>query len=516
MSITVEIPLAQKSKESLHPLIQYLSPSVEGVLRSESGIIEIFLQLNKAENISEIVFRKFIKLVTKPMKMPLHHHSYPMLYQRKEIGTLRLSRLPVLENGKNKTDTDRQHGIQISRKLSLLVKRYQSTHLSNHYLGEALSLNGYSNEILELDSFIEKAASTFCPVIICGNVGSEKLTVASAIHYNSDRKHKAFIEINCSTPSIEEFQKNILQNIKRAKGGCIFFHGIDELSQPQQNLLTELLAASSSLGAIDSNLSNIRIFVSTTLPLEDLISNKYFSRDLYEKFNFLNIQLPNLLQRKDDLPYILEKLVKKYCLFATQELSGEVKKVFYDYHWPKNYAEMDQTVARLLTFATSNPVNLADVQQHSPQILSQLNAIPLKGHLDNRAKYLDLNLIASLQRKDYQLLERLHTGLQKALIFLAENYIEALSLTILSQKAFISPSHLSYLFKHTLNKTFKQILTELRIEKAQQIITDNPQRLITQVSFDVGFGDLSHFEKMFKRYTQMTPRAYKKIIQSRT
>jgi AraC-like DNA-binding protein len=148
-------------------------------------------------------------------------------------------------------------------------------------------------------------------------------------------------------------------------------------------------------------------------------------------------------------------------------------------------------------------VSLIDIENHAPEILIEetlrssnttSNNFDLKTHLIN---------------KDYQKFNHLHLGLQKALHYLAENYTESLSLTSLAQGAFISPSHLSHLFKHYLKKTFKQILSELRIERAKQIFIATPLIRVTDVSLDVGFGDLSHFEKIFKRYTDMTPREFK-------
>lgn len=513
MSIVVEVHPQTTPNTAPHPLIKHLSPIFENLVKSEVSIIEIFLQLNQIENISDIRLPEFIKLTNKKSKAPITHNSYPVLYQKQEIGVLRLTH--QISTNKNEQTKVHRHYRKVTKTLSLLLKRYQTTCLTNHYLGKELSLKGNSNTILALDSFIEKAASTFCPVIICGNLGSEKLTVASAIHYNSSLKHKPFIEINCSTPNIEEFKKNILQSLKQVNGGCIYFHAIDELSLPQQNLLTELLTVKftkeTTVPSI-GNIFSIRMLVSATTKLEELVKTKKFSRDLYDKFNFLNIKIPNILQRKEDLPYILEKLIEKYRLFPEQELSIEAKQALYNYHWPRNHLEIEQTIARLLTLAATNPISLEDVQQHIPAILCQTTQSPVEQIPNNIIKRPNFDLISSMKTKNYPVFEHLHKGLQKALIFLAENYKNTLTLTTLAEQVFISPSHLSYLFKHTLKKTFKQILSELRIEEAKQIIATSPQRLITQVSLDVGFGDLSHFEKMFKRHTEMTPRQYKNMI----
>ena len=109
----------------------------------------------------------------------------------------------------------------------------------------------------------------------------------------------------------------------------------------------------------------------------------------------------------------------------------------------------------------------------------------------------------------FEMLEGFHPGLQKALKYLSLNYCQEITLSLLSSNAFISPSHLSFLFKSTLSISFKPLLAGMRIERAKQILKGKPNSRITDVSLEVGFGDLSHFEKIFKRLTGMTPRDFK-------
>lgn len=102
-----------------------------------------------------------------------------------------------------------------------------------------------------------------------------------------------------------------------------------------------------------------------------------------------------------------------------------------------------------------------------------------------------------------------HPAVLKALTHLAEHYQHTISLQELAEHAYVSPSHLSYLLKKRFGKSFKGILIEFRIEKAREILRDFPVRQITQVCIDVGFLDLSHFEKTFKKMTGLTPRQYR-------
>jgi len=520
MSYTTDVnqtkELIEKQQLSTsHPLIKHLAPSVEDFLRGKTEVIEIALQLNHTQHLPEAPFPHYIPLLKKKSNSPHVRTSYPLLYQREEVGQLHLTQLNQPPLALNNTVEEQQKYQKISKTISFLLKRYQATTLSHHYLGKPLSLMGYSEEALKLDEFIEKAANTFCPVIIRGDSGSEKISVASAIHYNSNIKHKPFIEINCSALSTEEFQNELLQGFERAEGGCIYFHSIDELSMQQQHLLINFLAVntlSNQPSNIVKNIFNVRLLVSTTHRLKELVKLHKFSNDLYEKFNFLKLEIPSLAHRKKDIPVIVQELIETYRLFPEQTFTTEAKQALYNYHWPKNYQEIEQTIARLLALSTANPINIQNLQKYTPELLLPVQEALTETPTITTAP--NTQIVHHLQNKNYHSLTHLHKGLQKALEFLAENYTKHISLTSLSEHVYISPSHLSYLFKHHIHKTFKQVLTELRILHAKHIISITPHSLITNVSLDVGFGDLSHFEKMFKRYTNMTPREYKNLIKS--
>lgn len=103
-------------------------------------------------------------------------------------------------------------------------------------------------------------------------------------------------------------------------------------------------------------------------------------------------------------------------------------------------------------------------------------------------------------------------ALQRAIHFICQNYTDPIALSEVASRAFVSSSHLSYLFRQHLALRFKNLLCELRIRHALMMIDENPAALITEISLYSGFFDLSHFEKMFRRYTSMSPREYRAHI----
>lgn len=106
----------------------------------------------------------------------------------------------------------------------------------------------------------------------------------------------------------------------------------------------------------------------------------------------------------------------------------------------------------------------------------------------------------------------LHEGLRKALTFIGSNYTDPLTLDQLARQAHISPSHLSFLFRTVLGTSFKALLQLIRIERARLEIERRGLVRITDVALFVGFSDLSHFEKSFRRFVGETPRDYRRRV----
>lgn len=120
----------------------------------------------------------------------------------------------------------------------------------------------------------------------------------------------------------------------------------------------------------------------------------------------------------------------------------------------------------------------------------------------------------SLFRGDFECIRNYPPALQRAIDFMCRHYTDPLSLSDVAQQAFVSSSHLSYLFRKHLELRFKSLLEELRTRKAIDLTHQNPEILITDLSLLSGFFDLSHFEKIFRRHTGMTPREYRERVKN--
>ncbi|OUS25026.1 hypothetical protein A9Q99_22530 [Gammaproteobacteria bacterium 45_16_T64] len=414
--------------------------------------------------------------------------SIPILYQRKIIGDL------LCEKEKFHSNNELINFPQITKTMALLFKRFKTNESAGQSYSQRPVLIGYSQQSLKLESFIEKAASASFPVIIEGDIGNEMSAIAHAIHSNSPTPGTPYVEIDCSTSNHVSFDQRLMQSWEQAMGGTLYLHEINELSLSQQSLLIGKLA------------SDVKIIVSSTKPLHSQVNNGDFYRQLYTALDFLKIHIPPLKERKEDIPYMVNLLLLRYRQFDLQTLSESTLQELYNFDWPGNFIQLERVIIKLLTFANSNPIKLNELHSLLPEIIRYEN------DSDTYDVITHDDIIESLIKNDYRHLSTLHKSLEKSLIFLAENYYDNITLDDLANSAHVSASHLSFLFKNHLNKSFKKILAEIRIEHAKCLFQTYPHKRITDASLEVGFGDLSHFEKIFKRHTNMTPRNYKNSV----
>lgn len=397
---------------------------------------------------------------------------------------------------------------EIARTLAFSMTRYQVDQMAQYALGKPISLIGQSDAIRRVEEFIEHAAFVDFPVIVGGDFGTEKLQVACAIHFASNAKESPFVEVNCATQLEHNFEENLPKWFEQAKGGTLFFNGIDQLTISQQALLPSYLR--SPIGQwLDKKAeeANVRIIVSASHDLEQKVQKGEFLRPLFAELNFLVVTLPTLKSRQSDIPFLVEHLLTKYQTLTTVCISDETMQAFLAYDWPENLFELERVLARLMTFSDCHDIDLAILQRLVPEVFA---ALAVDKKRSEQPESLGETIALNLLDNDFSRLSVLHGGLQKALLYLAENYTTDISLSELSANAFVSSSHLSYLFKYQLNRTFKQVLSQMRVEQAKTSLQRREAVRVTDVSLEVGFGDLSHFEKIFKRYVGLSPREYRR------
>lgn len=225
-------------------------------------------------------------------------------------------------------------------------------------------LIGSSEEFLKIKKMAVKASKINFSVLITGSTGTGKEVFAKAIHNNSERKDKPMVSLNCAATPQElleselfGYEEGAFTGAKKggkkgkffiANGGTIFLDEIGDMPLTMQTKLLRVLQEKEidPIGSTKPIPIDVRIIAATKKDLIKLISNGEFREDLYYRLNVINLEMPNLVDRKDDIlefaEYFLNKLNLEYN--TVKSFSKEVKKCLRDYSWPGNIRELDNVI----------------------------------------------------------------------------------------------------------------------------------------------------------------------------
>jgi AraC-like DNA-binding protein len=396
-----------------------------------------------------------------------------------------------------------------------LIKRYEVQRWAAQRLGQPLLLVGMSPPVRALDRFVEKASASALPVLICGEFGTEKAQAAAMIHGGGLRRDRPFVQINGAEPTGDPAQW-----FAQAEGGTLFLSDIDELAPPLQRQLPQYMT--SRLGQwLGAPVRDLRVIASTTADLAERVGEGRFSRGLLAELDFLSVTVPPLRDRSDDIEALVGMALERNGYRAKDKTTEALLALCKAHTWPENTVELERVIARLAVMTDGRPITHADVRRHAPGLASpSLTA----GRVEPPASMEAAKTAAALGglipdrwvrcavSRDASEMKSLHEGLKRALLYLGKHYADPISLDQLAQHANISPSHLGFLFRTTLNSSFKTLLTQIRVEKAKAVLASDPRLPITEVAMSVGFFDLSHFEKSFRRIVGQSPREFRRSL----
>ena len=220
-------------------------------------------------------------------------------------------------------------------------------------------------ELAEVRQRIELAAPTRTTVLILGETGSGKESVADAIHERSDRRNGPFLKVNCGaiTPSLlssELFghEKGAFTGahttrrgyFEQANGGTLFLDEIGEMPQEAQVHLLRVLESNEiqKIGMSGSKYSDFRLIAATNRNLPELVDKRQFREDLYHRLNILELSLPPLRKHRGDIPSLITQLIEGICgpqKALEMRVSQDVLDLFMRYGWPGNVRELKNVLA---------------------------------------------------------------------------------------------------------------------------------------------------------------------------
>ncbi len=261
--------------------------------------------------------------------------------------------------------------------------RYLRAQVANSYSFH--NLVGKSPAMREIYSKIEQIADTRATVLITGESGTGKELVARALHYNSARKDRPFIAINCASIPDTLIESELFGHekgsftgalarrvgkVELAHSGTLFLDEVGDLGPPTQAKVLRFLQEREfvRVGGSETIKVDVRIVAATNKVLEDLIRREEFREDLYYRINVISLHLPPLRDRREDIPYLAKHFLGKRMEAekrAPLEISKEAMEILTRYHWPGNVRELENVLEQAIVWCRGTTIT----PEHLPMTL---------------------------------------------------------------------------------------------------------------------------------------------------
>lgn len=365
---------------------------------------------------------------------------------------------------------------------------------------------GYSRALQAIETLLKQYAQLQLPLVLVGEKGTGKLPAAMSLHCYRHAAAAPFIRSDCRAWEPNSAAKQLHDLAQQARGGSLYLAHTECLQGPEQTYLRDFVTRPKADFMLILGSRCVADIDALTAPE----CNEFLA---WAEFHCVCVRLPRLQERVHDIRAFVQGFLTDNQLDLS--INPAALAVLEAYSWPENACQL-QSVLRKSAHLVTNELCDQQLLNWFPALRCQSLQLvkTTETAIPQAADFRSLSHI-SKRRHSFQAWfgvtqpELEHPALMRALEHIWINYPQPLALNNVAAKACVSPSHLSYLFKQRLQRSFKQILTEIRIDKAKHIFENMPARQITQVCIDVGFADLSHFEKTFKRVVGLNPRCYR-------
>jgi two-component system, NtrC family, nitrogen regulation response regulator GlnG len=279
---------------------------------------------------------------------------------------------------------------------------------------ETPQMVGKSPKMLKIFKDIGRVASKDITILITGESGTGKELVAKAIHLNSRRSTSPFIAINAASIPKDLLESELFGykkgaftgathdktgRIAAADGGTLF---LDEIGEMEQNLQAKLLRflqekEFSPLGSNDTLKADVRIIGATNRDLSEAVSQGRFREDLFYRFNVVQIKVPPLRERKEDVPLLINSFLREAVEkleTGEKELAKETKAFLEKYDWPGNVRELENVIKRACVLSTGTIIEKKDllIEEANSYSIKDFLEEKLKRYLKDMAKITNFNL----------------------------------------------------------------------------------------------------------------------------
>jgi two-component system NtrC family response regulator len=320
-----------------------------------------------------------------------------------------------------------------NEQLKLTVKKALDNYRlikQNKLLSQALSdrfrygnMVGKSKPILKIYDIIDKVAQSKASVLITGPSGTGKELIAKSIHYGGSRRDRPFVSINCGALTETLLESELFGHergaftgaialkkgrFELADSGTLFLDEVGDMPPPLQVKLLRVLQEMEfeRVGGTRTIKVDVRVLSASNRDIKDDVAEGIFREDLFYRLNVIQIEVPPLRERADDIPLLVKHFIEKYTRDEDKgpiELSPEVWKAFYTHAWPGNVRELENVIERAVVLSSGEMITMEELPDNL---------------LEKSEEEIDLNKIVPLNLALPDALERL----EKKLVIRALKY----------------------------------------------------------------------------------------------
>ncbi|HUE83131.1 MAG TPA: sigma 54-interacting transcriptional regulator [Pyrinomonadaceae bacterium] len=363
------------------------SGSVDSAVKVSRTITSQVISSNAAVLISDWAENKDLAITSLGDRHPVSILCVPLILLDQTLGVI------YLDTNKPGVHFDKDHlqflsaiaaiaavAIENVRHIEWLKSENQrlltEIHIEHDMVGE-------SSAMQQIHQMISKAAPTDATVLISGESGTGKELVARALHRHSKRADKPFIAVNCAALTESLLESEVFGHEKGAftgaialkkgrleiaDGGTVFLDEIGELSPQLQVKLLRVLQEREfeRVGGTKAVKLDIRLIAATNRDLETAIAQGLFRRDLYYRLNVVELEVPPLRSRQEDIPLLANYFAMKYAEKCNRKVFGvapEAHQILLNYEWPGNVRELENAIERAIVLGTAEHVLPEDLPE---------------------------------------------------------------------------------------------------------------------------------------------------------
>lgn len=240
---------------------------------------------------------------------------------------------------------------------------------------------GQSKAMLEVFENARRAAATESTVLITGESGTGKELIAEAIHQNSPRREGPFVTVNMAAVPVHLVESELFGHVKgaftgatesrvgrfeTANEGTIFIDEIGDFKLESQAKLLRALEnrVVTPIGSNDDREVNVRVVAATSRNLEQMVRDEQFREDLYYRLNVVNLHIPPLRERREDIPLLVSHFMEELCEASNKQvlkISNELKTYLETHLWPGNVRQLRNSLESMIVLAGGDALTRADV-----------------------------------------------------------------------------------------------------------------------------------------------------------